>query len=213
MKTKWGRATTGRYRLLGITLLILIFMLALHWVTYALSDDPEIALALGEPWEVMRKRSTVKIAPAIPDEIWFRTPKSDARLRFIDPQYGFETPLARFFTIGFEYGQVVDIRMSPQIEPLLLDDALKVVLDLQDQWRAGGWLPMRRISSPPFADTPEWRTRLRDVNKGGVTYWQAGVKYQILLGLNLFDDKRYLDQERYLITLGIGSPWLLEHIE
>ena len=136
MKNNLGRATNGRYQILGITLLILIFMLALHWVTYALSDDPEIALALGEPWEVMRKRSTVKIAPAIPDEIWFRTPKSDARLRFIDPQYGFETPLARFFTIGFEYGQVVDIRMSPQIEPLLLDDALKVVLDLQDQWRA-----------------------------------------------------------------------------
>lgn len=77
----------------------------------------------------------------------------------------------------------------------------------------GGGLPMRRISSPPFADTPEWRIRLRDVNKGGVTYWQAGVKYQILLGLNLFDDKRHPDQERYLITLGVGSPWLPEHIE
>ena len=196
-----------------IVFVLLCSIAILRSVISFLSAEPEIALSLGEPWEVMRKRSTVKIAPAIPGEIWFRTPKSDARLRFIDPQYGFETPLARFFTIGFEYGQVVDIRMSPQIEPLLLDDALKVVLDLQDQWRAGGWLPMRRISSPPFADTPEWRTRLRDVNKGGVTYWQAGVKYQILLGLNLFDDKRYPDQERYLITLGIGSPWLPEHIE
>ena len=51
--------------------------------------------------------------------------------------------------------------MSPQIEPLLLDDTLKVVLDLQEQWRQGGWTPIRVNEFPPFADTPQWRARLR----------------------------------------------------
>ena len=193
--------------------IMIVGLIVIRWMFQSFAADPEIALVYGEEWEAMRQRSSAQIAPAIPDEIWFRMPKTDASLRFIDAQYGFVTPLARFFAITFNKGKVGSIRMSPQIEPLLLDDALKVVLDLQDQWRAGGWLPMRRISSPPFADTPEWRTRLRDVNKGGVTYWQAGVKYQILLGLNLFDDKRYPDQDRYLITLDIGSPWLPEHVE
>ena len=188
-------------------------MLTLRWVTYALSGVPEIALAFGEPWEDMRQRSSAEIAPAIPNEIWFRMPKSDARLRFIDPKYGFVTPLAHFFTIGFINGKVDNIRMSPQVEPLLLDDALKVVLDLQDQWRANGWVAMRRISAPPFADTPEWRALFRDKNKVGVTYWQAGDRYQVLLGLNRFKDNRNPGQERYMIMLDLGKPWLPEHIE
>lgn len=94
-------------------------------------------------------------------------PKSDARLRLIDPQYGFVTPLARFFTIGFKNERATNIRMSPQIEPLLLDDALKVVLDLQDQWRKQGWFVIDPESDPALADTPQWRTQLRDINKGG----------------------------------------------
>lgn len=160
MKTKSGRAINGRYRLLGISLLILIFMLTLRWVTNALSGVPEIALALGEPWEEMRQRSSTVISPAIPNESWFRMPKSDTRLRFIDPKYGFVTPLARFFTIGFTNGKVRDIRMSPQVEPLLLDDALKVVLDLQDQWRQQGWFVSSPRSDPPMSDTPEGRNRV-----------------------------------------------------
>ena len=180
---------------------------------HSFAAEPEIALVYGEPWEDMRQRSSAKIAPAIPDEIWFRMPKSDARLRFIDPHYGFVTPLARFFAITFNKGEVRNIRMSPQVEPLLLDDALKVVLDLQDQWRANGWVAMRRFSAPPFADTPQWRALFRDKNKVGVTYWQAGGRYQVLLGLNRFKDTRNPGQERYMIMLDLGKPWLPEHIE
>ena len=180
---------------------------------HSFAAEPEIALVYGEPWEDMRQRSSAKIAPAIPDEIWFRMPKSDARLRFIDPHYGFVTPLARFFAITFNKGEVRNIRMSPQVEPLLLDDALKVVLDLQDQWRANGWVAMRRISAPPFADTPQWRALFRDKNKVGVTYWQAGGRYQVLLGFNRFKDTRNPGQERYMIMLDLGKPWLPEHIE
>lgn len=180
---------------------------------HSFAAEPEIALVYGEPWEDMRERSSAKIAPAIPDEIWFRMPKSDARLRFIDPHYGFVTPLARFFAITFNKGEVRNIRMSPQVEPLLLDDALKVVLDLQDQWRANGWVAMRRLSAPPFADTPQWRALFRDKNKVGVTYWQAGGRYQVLLGLNRFKDTRNPGQERYMIMLDLGKPWLPEHIE
>ncbi|MCX2901035.1 hypothetical protein ORL50_25185, partial [Pseudomonas mandelii] len=94
-----------------------------------LSDDPEIALVIGEPWEDMRHRSSATIDPAIPGRSWFMIPKSDARLRFTDSQYGFVTPLARFFVVTFSDELIRSVRMSPQIEPLLLDDTLKVVLD------------------------------------------------------------------------------------
>ncbi|VVO68907.1 hypothetical protein PS862_01228 [Pseudomonas fluorescens] len=175
----------------------------------ALSDDPEIALMIGEPWEDMRQRSSAAIDPAIPGHFWGRLPRSDARLRFLDPQYGFVTPLARFFTVSFNKDESVSsVRMSPQIEPLLLDDTLNVVLDLQEQWRKGGWIPIRVNEDPPFADTPQWRARLRDVNKGGTSYWLAGNQYQVMLVVNRFRDDKRPTEERYLIKLQLATPWV-----
>ncbi|MCT9822030.1 hypothetical protein [Pseudomonas veronii] len=173
------------------------------------ADEPEVALMLGEPWEDMRKRSSAAIDPAIPGHHWFRLPKTDARLQFIDPEYAFTTPLSRFFTVDFDSDQRVSgIRMSPQIEPLLLNDALKVVLDLQEQWRKGGWVSIRAKYDPPFADTPEWRAQLQDPYQGGTSYWQAGNKYQVMLVAHRFKDDRHPNEERYLITLNLGEPWV-----
>jgi hypothetical protein len=165
------------------------------------ADEPEIGLIPGEPWEDMRQRSSAAIDPAILGHHWFRIPKTDARLRLVDSQYGFVTPLARFLTVGFDSEYVRNVRMSPQIEPLLLDDTLRVVLDLQEQWRKGGWIPVRVKNNPQFADTPEWRAQLRDVNRGGWTYWQAGEKYKLMMGVNRFKDDRNPTEERYLIKM------------
>jgi hypothetical protein len=184
---------------LVLALIALLTVAAIH----ILADEPEIALVIGEPYEAMRQRSSASIGPAIAGHAWFSIPKSDARLRFNDPKYGFVTPLARFFTIGFDDELIDGVRMSPQIEPLLLDDTLKVILDLQDQWRAAGWVPIRVNNYPSFADTPQWRAQLRDINKGGTAYWRAGDKYQLMLLAHRFKDKKRPTEERYLITLGI----------
>lgn len=191
-------------------LLILTFLglsgssLLLQWV----SDDPQVVLEMGGTYEYLQEYSSASFTPLIRGHAWMGVPHTDARLRFVDSQYGFLTPLARFFTVGFEDNVVKSIRMSPQIEPLLLDDALKVVLDLQDQWRDGGWLVAGPKSFPSIADTPEWRSRLRDVNKGGTTYWQAGEKYQVMLFMNRFKYSKHPNEERYLITLNLGRPWV-----
>ncbi|AZO83327.1 hypothetical protein BOO88_12545 [Stutzerimonas stutzeri] len=172
-----------------------------------LSDEPEIALLIGEPYEAMRQRSSAAINPAIPGHVSFNIPKSDARLRFIDPQYGFVTPPARFFTVIYNKDIINSVRMSPQIEPLLLDDTLKIVLELQEQWRNAGWTPIKVDYFPSFADTPQWRAQLRDVNKGGKTYWHAGNQYQVMLIVNRFRDQNRPTEERYLITLALATPW------
>ncbi|MNF89591.1 hypothetical protein D3C84_721210 [compost metagenome] len=190
----------------GILVLVVASLLTLSAIEL-LSDEPEIALVIGEPYETMRQRSSASIGPAIPGHSWFNVPKSDARLRFVDPQYGFVTPLARFFTVSFTDEKVRSVRMSPQIEPLLLDDTLKVVLDLQDQLRNTGWTAIRVNEDPPFADTPQWRARLRDVNKGGTSYWHAGNQYQVMLIVNRFRDQNRPTEERYLITLSLATPW------
>ena len=186
----------------------LAFLGVLVWWIDAQSEK-EIALVMGEPWEDMRQRSSASIGPTIPGHISFGIPATDARLRFVHEKYGFTTPSARFFTVGFSRdGLVGSIRMSPQIEPLLLDDILKVALDLQEQWRQGGWVPTLPNESPPIADTAQWRAKLRDVRRGGTTYWQAGDQYQIMMMVHRFKDYRHPTQERYLITLSIGKPWV-----
>ena len=197
-----------RRRKIALILVVLLAVMTVHWVVQTFAKDPEIALIYGEPWEDMRQRSSADIDPAIPGHVWFRMPKTDARLRFIHPQYGFDTPLARFFTINCDEERVSSIRMSPQIEPLLLDDAMKIVLDLQDQWRRRGWELTSPKTDPAIADTPEWRTRLRDINKGGTTFWQADDTYQTMLSLHRFKDDRHPDEERYLISLSIGNIWV-----
>lgn len=174
-------------------------------VIKAVSDEPEIALVIGEPYEDMRKRSSASIGPLVPGRTWFNIPRSDARLRFIDSQYVFVTPLARFFTVGFGRDERIDgVRISPQIEPLLLDDTLNLILDLQEQWRQKGWRAIR----PPIADTPCWRAELKSERVGGTTNWQAGNLFQIMLDVGRFDDPKHPNEERYLITLSIAKPWV-----
>ncbi|CDH25802.1 hypothetical protein ACR71G_13140 [Xenorhabdus bovienii] len=171
------------------------------------SRDPEIALVIGEPYEAMRQRSSAAIDPHLPGKIWHNTPKTDARLRFTDPKYGFVTPPARFFVVLYANDIITSVRMSPQIEPLLYDDAINIVLDLQDQWRKAGWVPFYARTLPPLANTPELRAQLRSLRGAETTYWRAGNEYKIMLGLARFKDDRHPDEERYLITLVIAKPW------
>ncbi|VVN38128.1 hypothetical protein PS662_05291 [Pseudomonas fluorescens] len=192
----------------GWLLMGVLTLAANHQLKQPLWAEPEIALEIGGTYEEMRNRSSASFSPLLPGNLWLGIPAVDARLRLIDPQYGFITPLARFFTVGFDDNVIEDIRMSPQIEPLLLDDALKVVLDLQDQWRKKGWVAMGLRNNPTIADTPEWRAWLGDSERSGRSFWQAGDKYQVMLVLGQFTDYRNPTEERYLITLSIARPWV-----
>jgi hypothetical protein len=174
------------------------------------SRDPEIALVIGEPYETMRQRSSAAIDPDIPDEIWYNEPKTNARLRFTDPKYGFVTPIAKFFIVSFNKGIINSVRMSPQIEPLLYDDAIKIVLDLQEQWHKAGWVLTKGYQ--PLADTPELRAQLRSLRGFDATYWQVGDQYQIKLDIGRFKDDRHPNEERYLVTLAIAKPWVDSHL-
>jgi hypothetical protein len=196
----------------------LIVLAVLTWaVIHSLTplwDEPEIVVEMGGTYEDLRRNSSAPFSPEIRGHIWYGIPMTDARLRFVDPQFGFDTPAARFFTVDFDDNVIFGIRMSPQVEPLLIDDALKVVLNLQDQWRAKGWVAKGLQNNPTIVDTPEWRAYLRKGILHGQSYWQAGDKYQVSLALGRFEDYRNPTEERYLITLALAKPWIpFEEIE
>ena len=189
-------------------LFLAMLVTAAIWRSLPFWNDPEIVLKIGGTYEEMQANSTAPFSPLIRGHIWGGIPKADARLRFIDPQYGFETPLARFFTVTFNDNVIEDVVMSPQVEPLLIDDALAVALNLQDQLRDKGWVAKGLRANPTIADTPEWRSYLRQGILHGQSNWQAGDKYQVTLSLGRFKDYRNPRQERYLITLALSKPWV-----
>ena len=193
----------------GAYLLVLagLTWVVIHRLTQPLWDEPEIVVEMGGTYENLLRNSSAPFSPEIRDRIWFGIPMTDARLRFVDPQFGFTTPAARFFTVNFDDYVISGIRMSPQVEPLLIDDALNVVLDLQDQWREKGWVAKGLRNNPTIADTPEWREWLRKGILSGRSYWLAGDKYQAMLILGRFEDYRNPAEERYLITLALAKPW------
>ena len=203
---------SGRLTCRGKLALVLITM-AVFCVVLVVSDDNEIALVLGEPWEEMRKRSSAIISPALSGYRWGLSPKTDARLKFVDEQYGFVTPVGDFFIVTFEHEKVVSAVIYPQTQPLLIDDAFEVVLGIQQQFKFGGWFPIYPTDNPPFADTPEWRIKVRDAKNGQRTYWQAGEKYQVKLSFNRFKDNAHPDQERYKIILDVSGVWMPSEAE
>ncbi|PHM70296.1 hypothetical protein [Xenorhabdus sp. KJ12.1] len=200
------RIVQQRGRLILALLIVLSLTAAYMYHSFNSPGPAEIVLVIGEPYEAMRQRSSAEIAPQGASNIGFKIPKTNARLRFIDPKYGFVTPPARFFTVSYENGIIDNVRMSPQIEPLLYEDAIKIVLDLQDQWRKTGWELTREYQ--PLVNTPELHDSLRRMKGTGMTFWQAGNLYQVMLNIARFKDDRHPSEERYLITLQIAEPWV-----
>jgi hypothetical protein len=172
-----------------------------------LTPTKEIALIIGEPWTDMQVRSTAEIGPIFEGRNWYREPKQLSYLRFADPAYGFTTPPAKFFTVSFdEEAKIRSVRMSPQVEPLPLQEALDVVLDLQGQWKKSGWELMYPDEHPPYENSAIFFEKMNRCAPDS-TYWQVKDKYQIMLIMSCFKDERRPDEKRFLITLSIAKPW------
>lgn len=183
------------------------FVLTALLAIYAIArPSDELVLAIGEPYEQVRLQSP-SVLPAIePDASWGGLASRPARLRFVDPQYGFVTPAAKFLAVHYDSkGNVDSVTLSPQVATLLLDDAMQVLTDLQDQLRRGGWKPFREARSQPIEDTPARRAEIQTC-VAPTSYWQAGIKYQLSLNIRCFRSEQHPDDERYLITLDLGPP-------
>jgi hypothetical protein len=195
------------WRFVLLTVLTVAFV---RWAIEAMLDDFEVSLVINEPWEHMRLRSRAAIGPEPPGNVWSNQSKSGVRLHFNDPEYGFLTPLARDFTIRSRNERVKSVRLSPQTEPLSLDDALEVVLGLHGQLHKKGWVAAQVLDDPAIADTPEWRAWFRNKTRHAMSLWLAGDRYQLMLELEPVNRPRRPTDERYSIILSIDEPWLFD---
>jgi len=95
--------------------------------------------------------------------------------------------------------------MSPQVGTLPLDESMKVLVDLQKQFRQKGWTPFRGAQQRPIEDRPATRAAIRKC-ASPTAYWQAAEKYQVTLNIRCFRSEARPDDERFLITLDLGHP-------
>ncbi|MFM0718003.1 flagellar biosynthesis sigma factor [Paraburkholderia strydomiana] len=185
---------------------------AIAWSIYAMTRPvDEVVLTLGEPYEQVRKQSHSTLPPVEPDTSWAGVLIRPAKLRFVDSRYGFVTPAAKFFMVPYDKnGNVGSLVLSPQVETLPLDESMVILTDLQNQFRRGGWEPFYSSTNRSIEDTQATRSAIRACN-APTTRWQADEKYQVSLNIRCFRTDDRPDDERYLITLDLGSPVFEDH--
>ena len=81
-------------------------------------------------------------------------------LCFSDPQHGFILPPTNFALVGFEENVVVTASTSPMVNKVTFDEAVAILENLQNQFKAGGWEPWADDGSQWFDLTPEGKKRL-----------------------------------------------------
>ena len=81
-------------------------------------------------------------------------------LCFNDPQHGFVLPPTKFALVGYEHDMVVTVSTSPMLDKVSFDEAVAVLENLQNQFKAGGWEPWAKDGSTWFDLTPQGRQRL-----------------------------------------------------
>jgi hypothetical protein len=170
----------------------------------------EVVMTLGESYEKVRQQSHSTLPVATPDNSISLFVTRPAIFRFSDSQFGFVTPAAKFLSLYMnESGKVTIVTLSPQVETLPLDKALPIVLDLQDQLQRHGWHQIQVHRSPPIANTPAMVASIRR-GDDPQTIWQAAGKYQVMLDIRRFIHEDRPKDERYLITVQLSGPPLME---
>ena len=81
-------------------------------------------------------------------------------LCFNDPQHGFMMPPTKFALVGYMHNVVADVSTSPMLDKLPFDQAVAILEDLQNQFKAGGWEPWAVDGSTWFDLSPEGKKRL-----------------------------------------------------
>jgi hypothetical protein len=82
-------------------------------------------------------------------------------LCFDDPQHGFVLPPTKFALVGYMDNVVATVSTSPMLDKLPFDQAVAILENLQNQFKAGGWEPRTVGAGSQWFDlTPDGKKRL-----------------------------------------------------
>lgn len=139
------------------------------WWHYRTPEPTVLAFRIGQPFEEVVKDSTypVKQHSNLPADApgkdgfgatWVT--EQPVTIRFTDPKHGFTLPPTTFAALTFQENVAVTLATSPMLEKLPFDEAVAVLENLQNQFKAGGWEPWKDDGSTWFDLTPRGKERL-----------------------------------------------------
>lgn len=139
------------------------------WWHYRTPEPTILAFSIGQTFEEVAKNSSYPVLersnrPADdPGEnqfgaTWVTEPA--VIIRFNDPKHGFTLPPTKFAALTFSENKAASLATSPMLDKLPFDEAVAVLENLQNQFKAGGWEPWTVNDSKWFDLTPGGKKRL-----------------------------------------------------
>lgn len=136
---------------------------AVVWWYHRTPEPTVLSFRIGQKFEEVVKNSTYPVM-----ERAFEVNRSGGVfvtepaviLRFDDPKHGFTLPPTKFAALAYSDHRVTTLSSSPMLEKLPFNEAVAVLENLQDQFKAGGWQPWQGNDSRWFDLTPDGKKRL-----------------------------------------------------
>ena len=127
-----------------------------------------LSFRVGQPFEEVVKASTYPVLERsnLPSETASLTGDTFVTepaviLCFNDPQHGFILPPTKFAFVGYLHNVVDTVATSPMLDKQPFDQAVSILENLQNQFKAGGWEPRTVGAGSQWFDlTPEGKKRL-----------------------------------------------------
>ena len=130
-------------------------------------------------------------------------------LKYVDPRHGFELPPTKFAALTFGDSVVGTISTTPMLEPRRFPEAVEVLAQVQERFRAGGWVPWVGNQSEWFDLSPKGRESLHAelLRYSQSEQWVVVPKRNLrsLLRIKCVEDCDDTDDALYLIDVGIGK--------
>lgn len=128
---------------------------------------PVLSFRIGQPFgEVVRESSYPLLRheagnpDARQDGFGWTDINEPVILCFNDPVHGFILPPTRFAAVTYMAGNVATVSTTPMLGKQPFNEAVAVLENLQNQFKAGGWVPWTNDDSAWFDLTPEGKKRL-----------------------------------------------------
>jgi hypothetical protein len=126
-----------------------------------------LSFRIGQPFQEVAKASTYPVLERsnTPTHAYLQSGETFVTepaviLHFNDPQHQFTLPPTKFALVGYTHNKVETVSTSPMLDKLPFDRAVALLENLQNQFRAGGWVPWPGDDSTWFDLTPEGKKKL-----------------------------------------------------
>jgi hypothetical protein len=156
----------ARYR--RLLFLVVIIGMGVWWHS-RIPEPTLLSFSLGETFESVANNSSYPVMEHSnhPSEdpgdgqfgaTWVTEPA--VVIHFRDPKHGFTLAPTKFAALTFSENKVVSLATSPMLENLPFDEAVAMLENLQNQFKAGGWEPWEGNDSTWFDLSPDGKKRL-----------------------------------------------------